>query len=298
MLKRAKNLNRLANSRPAKTCIPSKIELNEVYSSPIFHNPQKWVSQPRLISENERLDSYKSLDLSIMAELLSSPPRMVHATRTIVPRDLLVPTKVSELPYDTSESNDLPETDKTEVKGSVKKRKKKKDLKFIISPYHPEERKIPEDPVTYYPKLISIFEQYGADATPDKNGNVPLEKFSMNFSAFSSQIKIDTIGWNLNTHKVIEKLETKQVELFLSVLSTQKNQNNTEKILLVDSEKEPTVFFSTKYDSIIINTAKMKQHNPELVSKIYQAVPQKHIPISKETMPFLTRFISYAMFLS
>jgi hypothetical protein len=302
LFEKSKELRKLVDARPVKRFSPSKVSMDEVHSSPIFNNPQKWTSQMRMISEKERIQSYIPLDNSIMGNVLSSPPRMVHAARTVIPRDLLLAMKVSELPYlNSSKKAEYIKSTKTDSEKSSKKQKKKTEIKYIISPYHLDEKKVPEDPVTYYPKILSIFEGYCKRSSSDLNGNVPLQKFSMNFSVYSSKFDVQAIGWNMNTSTVINSIVKEKLEKEISCLCPCRGDAKGPKLVLVEEESDgvldQTNLLTVRNGVLTLNIAWMKQHNPSLVDMLNHISTNNEIPITTVTTLALSRLVTYAMFL-
>lgn len=259
---------------------PRKIALDTIKTSPAFHNPQKWISKFKFIKESERIQSYKALEQSCFAQVLSSPPRMTHATRTVVPRDLLIPFRIMRNPM-IIDNKENASTGKAEYQ-------------YIMAPFHPNEKKLPEDPVAYYPRNRSLLQEY-----PDSHNKEisALRKYSLNTNLYPNIKDWKSVGWNVNTAKVVEKISSDQVEKsLLELSSTFPDMNAQSKVLLLfEDNKEELIFL--KNSSIAINLASMAQHNKKIKCNLTDKFPLGFIPINDQSLKMIKELVAYCIFM-
>ncbi|GAV29632.1 hypothetical protein PMKS-003133 [Pichia membranifaciens] len=258
---------------------PRKITFDTIKRSPAFHNPQKWISRFKFIKESERIQSYKALEQSCIAQVLSSPPRMTHATRTVVPRDLLIPFRIMRNPMN-SDNKENASTGKI-------------DYQYIMAPFHPNEKKLPEDPVAYYPRNRSLLQKY-----PDSQNKEisALRKYSVNTNLYPNIKDWKSVGWNVNTAKVVERISSDQVEKSLLELpSTVPDMNAQSKLLLFEDDKEELIVL--KNSSIAINLASMAQHNKKVKCNLTDKFPLGFIPINDQSLRMIKELVAYCIFM-
>lgn len=261
---------------------PRKINIKEVHQSPIFQNPQKWISKFKFLDESERLQSYKPLEFSPIAQILASPPRMTHGTRTVVPRDLLIPLRIMENPIQDSVNSKNGE-----------KNDKNSNFEYIIAPFHPEEKKLPEDPVTYYPKKLSLFKAYG-ESSASTQKTIGLKKFTINPTMYPNIVRWNSVGWNLNTGKVIEKINADQLI---------KNLRSLDPLYSPDLTNLPRIKLHLRnanniwVEENVLNVSLdgIKETNPNLVTLLLSKFPSYCIPINKTTETIVNELVKYTI---
>lgn len=261
---------------------PQKIDMEAVEKSPVFTNPKQWISNFYMIAESERIQSYKPLSQSCIAQLLSSPPRMVHASRTVVPRDFLIPLKLIQNPMgNAAASADA---------------KNRQNFKYIIGPYHPNERKLPEDPVTYYPRSLSAFRDYAAGSDHSQQATVPLQKYSINLGLYPEITSPKLIGWNVNTHKVVEKIQFECLANQLGCTVISENDSAPRVTIDYTDSAHDSRLLSISDHTVVLNVSALVRHNPAVKTLLEKYTPFNYIPIQEETIPAIKSLIAYALF--
>lgn len=266
--------------------IPQQPDDEIIKQSPVFKNPQKWIKKLRMIDETNRLQTYKPLETSAIAHVLSSPQRMTHASRTVVPRSSLIPLRLMENPFAASEASNI------EVTSQKKSKKKSKNLKleYIMVPFHPMERKVPEDPVIYYPNSLSLFDTYLNEKSPDV---AKVNKFSFNPAMYPNIENIETVGWNRKTSCVILKiLEQSIIDELNSITIPQNsdyesflvfdNQNDIQPIMIIDKD---TVINVSKFDVNLLNL-------------LYEKIPSSKIPTTVQTSNLIRKLLKYTSYIN
>ncbi|ODQ46753.1 hypothetical protein PICMEDRAFT_136171 [Pichia membranifaciens NRRL Y-2026] len=258
--------------------LPRIIDLDSIKKSPAFHSPQKWISKLKFIDDSERIQSYKTLEQSCIAQILSSPPRMTHATRTVVPRDLLIPFRVMRNPM-------ISESTENVVGGKNK-------YEYIMTPFHPSEKKLPEDPVAYYPRNISLLEEY-----PDsfQEETAMLRKYSLNTNLYPNIKDWKSVGWNINTAKVVNKISSDQVEKLLSGIFTTFPDARS-KILLSEGDEDELIFL--KNDFVAINLSRLAKHNQKIKCQLAEKFPLGFIPINDKSLRMIKELIAYCILMN
>ena len=128
------------------------------------------------IHHSQRTGNYlKELEKSVAASVILSPPRMVHASRVVVPRDLLIRTKISVYDGDN-----------------------------IIAPVGVDEKLIPGTNIFHYPRCRKVFENYGKKSKVNEKGLLTVEKFSFMPSATD---KKELVLWHPKTLDVIDSMQ-------------------------------------------------------------------------------------------
>lgn len=268
----------ISNKHNCKKYIPQKIPLEAIDKSPIFKSPAKWISTFKFIDESQRIQSYKPLENSCMGHILSSPPRMTHASRTVVPKDLLIPFRVMENPFKSEELDN--------------KQNKMRNFKYIIAPFHPKEKKVPEDPITYYPRNLSMLRRYSENVKSDDR-TITLKKYSINNNEYPNITEWKNVGWNVNTWKVVEKIYSTQIIDCLKSLSPLSNE--TETGLILSTESNTNEMLSYKNDHIIIDFTKLKISNPELCECLIEKFPEYLIPINRDSTILIKELMRYCI---
>ncbi|KAG0682301.1 hypothetical protein C6P42_003193 [Pichia californica] len=264
--------------------IPKRINLKVLETSPVFKNPQKWISKFKYIDESERIQSYKPLENSCISTLLASPPRMTHATRTVVPRDFLLPFRVMKNPL-------LSPSSQAEIESTTNS--KLKPLKYIVAPFHPGEKKIPEDPVAYYPRKQSIFKNY-ANNTSDKSTTIPLKKLSIIMTAYPNITDWKSVGWNINTGSVVEKIHFDQLMDALNNVNSWEDNQTNEKLRFIH-DVDTNEFIGINDNIVTINMSIIAKFNPTLASLLKEKFPKNYIPNNKHFTNVVNELMKYCI---
>lgn len=266
------------NKEKCTKYIPQKITLEVIEKSPIFKTPDKWISKFKFIDISERIQTYKPLENSCMSQILSSPPRMTHASRTVVPKDLLIPFRLMENPFESQDLNN--------------QENKKGKFKYIIAPFHPDEKKVPEDPVSYYPRNLNILRMY-SEKEKSNDKTINLKKFSINNNEYPNVNDWKSVGWNIDTWKVVEKINATQIMDSLKNMSPVTNKTDTDLILTTEIKVNDIISF--KNDQILVNLKKLKLSNPELYECLVEKFPKQFIPINKEFETVIKSLMKYCI---
>lgn len=273
---------------------PQQIQLKTLQKSPAYKTPEKWISKLRFISDEEKITSYKPLDNSPIAEMLASPGRMTHSTRTVIPRDFLIPLRVmnNPQPKDTKTENMTEEqTTKTNKKQCKSKKKIQNDFKYIIAPIHPEDPKLPEDPVTYYPNVRHIFEEYSKEKN---NETTQLNKFSVALNMYPFIRNPKEVGWNPNTVNVIESIYIDLLAKLIKTRSTDFVQSDT--IIRLANNLDPNKIDSAEKNITAISISNILERNPNILSELDIEMPFD-IPVTKANMELAKMVLRYNMYL-
>lgn len=238
-------------------------------------DPPRRTSKWKMISDRERVQSYKCLEKTAIAHILSSPPRMLHVARIVIPRDFLVPLRVMENPI-RGEASVFP---------------------YIIAPYHPDDLKVPEDPVLYYANSISLFESYNNKETTGTH-TVPLQKLTI-YNNMYPNIKVHKhVGWNIDTHKVIEQIyvdllkhELEKCEVFEELMPSSVSCLD---LVYIDSKE----YLFMGEERMQLNLFTMLQHSPEIIESLKGKFKTNIIPINSSTDNLNRILIRYSMFLN
>lgn len=265
--------------------IPRKINVKETHQSPVFQNPQKWISKFKFLDESQRIQSYKPLEFSVIAHILASPPRMTHGTRTVVPRDLLIPLRIMENPIE--DDDDFKHNEKNE------KNDKNSNFKYIIAPFHPREKKLPEDPVTYYPRKLSLFNVYDESSTSTEK-TIGLKKFTINPTMYPNIVRWNSVGWNIDTAKVIEKISADQLIEYLQNLGPLYSPELTDiPGIKLHTGNTNNIWVEDQVLNIALD--KIKETNPAFVNLLLSKFPGYYIPINDTTKTIVNELIKYTV---
>ncbi|TID31061.1 hypothetical protein CANINC_000305 [Pichia inconspicua] len=268
----------------------TKIKRNEVKfnpdiitKSPVFVNPQLYIKKFRMIDESNTLGGYRPLETSAIAHILSSPPRMTHGTRTVVPRDFLSPLRVMH--YDSTK--DSVETEHEPIKKSKKVKNCK--LEYMMVPFHPKDIKVSEDPVIYYPNSLHLFKTYLRSDLPDI---APINKFSFSSTMYPNIKNVDSVAWNRQTSLVIKNILLQNVMEESHVLEIQNNESQSFVIVSKKAEQNPVVIRDGK------TVLDGSQYDIELMKLLEKNQPTLEVPVSKETENLIRHLIKYTMYIN
>jgi hypothetical protein len=252
---------------------PQEIHRTDVETSPVFQNPQKWVSRLRMIDSSERIQSYKPLDESVISHLLTSPPRMLHGLRTVIPRDFLTRFRIMENP-EKSNDND-------------------KKFEYIIAPLHPKDKKLVEDPITHYSNSISILKNY---AKSSQEQITAISKQSINFNLYPNIYDVKKIGWNKDTYKVMDAILSDILKENLSKFEFINDQTSSK--LTISKVASSTNVLTVNLNTIDLTIFGIKTHNPEIYTLIKEKIKMNYIPITSSSIDLMRSLIKYTTFIS
>lgn len=258
--------------------LPKAIALDAVKKSPVFRDPQKWMSKFKLINQTERIQSYRPLQQSCVAHILSAPPRMTHGTRTVVPRSLLLPFRIMRNPFITQD----------EEGASAKENY----FKYIIAPFHPEEKKIPEDPVTYYPRDLTLLQEYPESLVQEVT---VLRKYSLNPNLYPNITDWKNVGWNINTAAIVKKISSDEIrKLLRQVPSVTSHDSNLSKVRLI-YEPNNEEAFRLQDGFITINLIKITKGNLDINRLFKEKFPLNFIPIDETNLSLIKELFAYCI---
>lgn len=255
---------------------------NLLNKSPIFTNPQLHIKKFRMIDEVNALKGYKPLNESAIAYNLSSPPRMTHGSRTVVPRDFLIPLRVMKhVVAESTEVNNEP-TKKSKKGNNIK-------LEYIIVPFHPKDAKVAEDPVIYYPNSLYLFETY---FKPDSTEIAKINKFSFNPALYPNIKNVDSVAWNRNTSDVVRKILVQLIHEEAEIYES--HDRNTQNSVLINEYKQNSSV-AIRGNNIIIDGTKFDKG---LLKVLKEKIPSLEIPVSTNTITLIRHLIRYTMYIN
>lgn len=267
--------NEKLNGKSKLAYKPQKIELSDIETSPVFADPQKWVSKFRMIDSSERIQSYKPLEESAIAQLLTSPPRMLHNSRTVLPRDFLTGIRLMDC------SNIV--HDESNVGG----------YKYTIVPFHPDEKKLPNDPVTYYSNSYSLFKDYGKTSTAQMS---QLFKNTINLNLYPNITNPKRVGWIKDTYKVVDLMKIDEIKKHL--VNFEDDSNPTCSKLILENSESADHKLTVRDNTIHLNIFQITEHSPELASVLSEKIKKNYIPIVPSNLELIRSIIKYIMFLN
>lgn len=272
-----KKLNRKEQWKP--------VTLSEslIASDPVIITPEKWIQKPRAIIESEKIQSYKPLEQSPFASILSSPPRMTHSSRIVVPKDLLLPMTIIKNSFFKADNADNFNTDK-----------KPNTFKYVFAPRYYKDESSRENPNTYYPRNLQTFTNLSSGINHTEK-MLMLKKFSLYSPSYSFLNGIDEVGYHINTDKVIDEMEKDKILESFESINFQNIKKFQDGRLLLSFHKNVDNFFAIdKNNNFVLNIGFFSERNPLLVTKLNEKLTSS-IPLNEETKEFVKCLVKYGI---
>lgn len=262
---------------------PIALSESLIASDPVFTTPEKWIQKPKAIIESEKIQSYKPLELSPFASVLSSPPRMTHASRIVVPKDLLLPMTIIRNPLFKTDSHGDPNTENNSD-----------TFKYVFAPRYHKDESSQENPNTYYPRNLQTFTDMSSGVNNTEQ-ILMLKKFSLYTPSYSFLDGIDEVGYHVNTDKVIDEMEKDKIlESFESTIFPIIQKSQDDKLLLSFHKNVDNFFAIDKNNNLVLNIGFFNKRDPLLVAKLNEKLTSS-ITLNEETKEFVKCLIKYGI---